>query len=111
MRTSISLFLALIIFSLCCLAGVHCKPSFNNDARGGISKALATDNPVGENQQDGDDSQGSHICHFGHACHCAFDVPKETIFTISSLNLLSLGGSNLFYENPTIDGLVRPPIA
>ena len=72
--------------------------------------ASAADNPVGETQQEGDDSQGSHACHFGHACHCAFDVPKEAIFAISLSDLINLGGSNLFYENPTIDGLVRPPI-
>jgi len=73
--------------------------------------ASAAGNPVNETQQNSDDSQGSHTCHFGHSCHCAFDMPKETIFAISLLDLLNLGGSNLFYENPTIDGLVRPPIA
>ena len=110
MGNSFSLFITLMIFLLCCLSGSHCKPSFNSDTRGIVS-IVAADSLMHGVQQEGDDSQGAHVCHFGHTCHCSFDVPKETVFKISSFSFLSLDGKNLFYENPTIDGLVRPPIS
>lgn len=99
-----------MIFLLCCLSGSHCKPSFNSDTRGTVS-IVAGDILTHGAQQEGDDSRGTHVCHFGHVCHCSFDTPKEIVFTISTLSIVSLGGNNFFYENPTIDGLVRPPIA
>lgn len=110
MRNSISLSLSLIIFLLFCFSGSYCEPIFGSDANS-IASVVAADNLMhGPQHEEGDCHPESHTCHFGHACHCASDVPRKTVFIILSLSLLILDGRNLIYESPTIDGLVRPPI-
>ena len=109
MKVAVALFLSFIIFSMTSLAGIHCKLNSNKESTSVITAMVAADyshqaDPV-------DDSQGEHVCHFGHSGHCSFDYTQQVAVSLD----VQVGTPNLDYMfnylSMVFETQKRPPIA